>query len=117
MTWYNRLLWLGSRGCTIRNAIPLVAGSASSSFLQASSPPAEAPIAAIGKSARRPASSGLRIQRGRAGLGDCARPSDISILSRGAKLLSVGLSLIGNYGRDIDQARASQSKQEFDVLA
>jgi hypothetical protein len=40
-------------------AIPLRAGRASRSFLQASRPPAEAPIATIGKSARPLAESGL----------------------------------------------------------
>jgi hypothetical protein len=40
-------------------AMPLEVGSASKSFRQASSPPAEAPIATIGKSARPLAESGL----------------------------------------------------------
>ena len=53
------LSWLGSRCCTMMKAMPLGAGSASRSFLQASRPPAEAPIATIGKSARPLAESGL----------------------------------------------------------
>jgi hypothetical protein len=40
-------------------AMPLTAGSASRSFLHASSPPAEAPIAMMGKPARLLAESGL----------------------------------------------------------
>ena len=44
------LSWLGSRCCTMMKAMPLTAGSASRSFLHASRPPAEAPIATIGKS-------------------------------------------------------------------
>jgi hypothetical protein len=46
-------------------AMPLLAGSASSSFRHASSPPAEAPIATIGKSAWLLAERGFRIQCGR----------------------------------------------------
>ena len=49
-------------------AMPLCAGSASSSFLQASRPPAEAPIATIGKSARPLAEAGFRIHRGRSAI-------------------------------------------------
>jgi len=45
-------------------AMPLPAGSASSSFLHASRPPAEAPIATIGKSARVLTERGFWIQRG-----------------------------------------------------
>ena len=46
-------------------AMPLTAGSASRSFLQASSPPAEAPIATMGKPARPLMEGGSGIQRGR----------------------------------------------------
>ena len=46
-------------------AMPLTAGSASRSFLHASRPPAEAPIATIGKPARRWRRGASGIQRGR----------------------------------------------------
>ena len=47
------LSWVGSRCCTRMNAMPLSAGSASTNFRQASSPPAEAPIATTRVSASR----------------------------------------------------------------
>ena len=46
-------------------AMPLTAGSASRSFLQASRPPAEAPIATTGNSAVLRAERGFDIQRDR----------------------------------------------------
>jgi hypothetical protein len=60
-------------------AMPLSAGSAVSSFLHASRPPAEAPIATIGKSAWLLAESGFRIQRGRSALICCGRLPGIRI--------------------------------------
>ena len=77
----NRLSRLDSRCCTIRNAIPLFEGNASKSFLQASRPPAEIPIATIKKSAVFAAVSGPRIQRCRAALPGCGRLVVISALS------------------------------------
>ena len=50
-------------------AMPLTAGSASRSFLQASRPPAEAPMATIGKSTLLLAEMGLRSQRGLSAVG------------------------------------------------
>ncbi len=48
----NMLSWLGSRCWTRMNAMPVSAGKACKSRRQASSPPAEAPIATTGKSSR-----------------------------------------------------------------
>ena len=59
------LSWVGSRCWTMMKAMPLTAGSASRSFLQASRPPAEAPIATTGNSAVLLADRDLDIQRDR----------------------------------------------------
>jgi hypothetical protein len=61
-------------------AMPLLAGSASSSFRHASRPPAEAPIATIGKSARLLAERGFRIQCGRSALTCCGRLPGIRVV-------------------------------------
>ena len=45
----NRLACLGARCCTSTKAMPVSAGSALSSWVKASSPPAEAPTPTIGK--------------------------------------------------------------------
>src|SRR5271163_4788497 len=73
----SRLSWLGSRCCTITKAMPFRSGSASNSFLQASRPPAEAPIATIGNFARPLTESGVRIQRGRSTVERRGRLPDI----------------------------------------
>src|ERR1700686_2929795 len=44
------LSWVGSRCWTRMKAMPVPVGNASTNFLQASSPPAEAPIPTTGKS-------------------------------------------------------------------
>ena len=59
--------------------MPLLAGRASSNFRQASRPPADAPIATIGKSAWLLAERGLRIQSGRAGFFCCGRLPSIRV--------------------------------------
>ena len=59
------LSWLGSRCCTMMKAMPLTVGSASRTFLQASRPPAKAPIATTGNSTVLRAERGFDIQRDR----------------------------------------------------
>src|SRR5579872_2416370 len=78
---------VGSRCWTRIKAMPLSAGNASTSFLQASRPPAEAPIPTTGKLAASrggPRAADSRPpDRGRAALARCKRLPDILKFSRG----------------------------------
>jgi hypothetical protein len=63
--------------------MPFRSGSAANSILQASRPPAEAPIATTGKFARPLTASGALIHRGRSGVAERGLP-DILFVSQNA---------------------------------
>jgi len=55
----SALSWSGSRCCTSTNPMPVFGGRAASNWVNASSPPAEAPMPTIGNNAPLPGSSRL----------------------------------------------------------
>src|SRR6185437_4077694 len=82
------LSWLGSRCWTRMKAMPFLAGSASTSFLQASRPPAEAPIPTIKKSSRL---------RGGPRAGTAVPPERVRVgLTWGGRLLAILRDRSGN---------------------
>ena len=86
-------------------AMPLTAGSASRSFLHASRPPAEAPIATIGKPARPLMGGKSGIQRGRFAPTACWRLPGILRLFSKSNALRNGQGPIAEFGSDYELFR------------